>query len=109
MGWPPETGQLVIVLQQLKLSIEESHNTNYGYAKGGGEKHFVEHLFLLVSDLGLGQTIMICWCCLQASKGLKTGRFYSRCLMLQCSLPAWRCRLFQDPAAFDMGLLTSME
>ena len=27
-----------------------------------GEEHFVEHLFLLVSDLGLGQTIMICWC-----------------------------------------------
>ena len=49
----------MIVLQQLKLSIEESHNTNDGYAKGGGEKHFVEHLFLLVSDLGLGQTIMI--------------------------------------------------
>ena len=46
----------MIVLQQLKLSIEESHNTNYGYANGGSEKHFVEHLFL-VSDLGLGQTI----------------------------------------------------
>jgi hypothetical protein len=50
----------VIVLQQLKLSIQESHNTNDGYAKGGGEKHFVEHLFLLVSGLGLGQTINIC-------------------------------------------------
>ena len=47
MGWPPETGLLVIVLQQLKLSIEESHNTNYGYANGGSEKHFVEHLFSL--------------------------------------------------------------
>ena len=75
----------MIVLQQLKLSIEESHNTNDGYAKGGGEKHFVEHIFLLVSDLGLGQTIMICWCCLQASKGVKTGRLNSCCLLLQCS------------------------
>ena len=46
----------MVVLQQLKLSIEESHGTNEGYAKGGGEKQFVEHLFLLVSDLGLGQT-----------------------------------------------------
>ena len=99
----------MIVLKQLKLSIEESHNTNDGYAKGGGEKHFVEHLFLLVSDLGLEQTIMICRCCLQASKGVKTGRLNSRCLLLQFSPPAWRCRLFQDPAAFDMGLLTSME
>ena len=63
----------MVVLQQFKLSIEESHNANDGNAKGGGEEHFVEHLFLRVSDLGLGQTIMICWCCLQASKGLKTG------------------------------------
>ena len=49
----------MVVQQQLKLSIEESHNANDGNAKGGGEKHFVEHLFLLVSDLGLGQTIRI--------------------------------------------------
>ena len=41
----------MIVLQQLNLSIEESHNTNDGYAKCGGEEHFVEHLFLLVYDL----------------------------------------------------------
>ena len=54
---------LVVVLQQLKLSIEESHDTNDGYAKGGGEKQFVEHLFLLVSDLGLGQAVMICSLC----------------------------------------------
>ena len=33
MGWAPEAGQLVIVLEQLKLSIEESHNTNDGNAK----------------------------------------------------------------------------
>ena len=63
----------MIVLQQLKLSIEESHNANDGNAKGCGEKHFVEHLFLLVYGIGLGQTRMICWYCLQASKGLKTG------------------------------------
>ena len=48
----------MVVLQQLNLSIEESHNTNDGNTKGGDEKHFVEHLLLLVSDLGLGQTIM---------------------------------------------------
>ena len=87
----------MIVLQQLKLSIEESHNTNDGYAKGGGEKHFVEHLFLLVSDLGLGQTIMICWCYLQASKGVKTGRLNSRCLLLQCSPRAWRADFSKIP------------
>ena len=59
----------MVVLQQLKLSIEESHNANDGNAKGGGEEHFVEHLFLLVSDLGLGHTARICsswyepaWC-----------------------------------------------
>ena len=28
MGWTPEDGYLVIVLQQLKLSIEEGNNTN---------------------------------------------------------------------------------
>ena len=49
-----------MVLQEFKLSIEESHNANDGNAKGGGEEHFVEHLFLLVSDLVLGQTINIC-------------------------------------------------
>ena len=46
----------MVVQQQLKLSIEESHNANDGYAKGGGEEHFVEHLFLLNSDLGLEHT-----------------------------------------------------
>ena len=50
----------MIVLQQLKLSIEESHNANDGNAKGGGEEHFVEHLFLIVSYLGLGHTTRIC-------------------------------------------------
>ena len=50
----------MIVLQQLKLSIEESHNANDGNAKGCGEKHYVEHLFLLVSGLGLGQTDRFC-------------------------------------------------
>ena len=67
------SGLVVVVLQQLKLSIEKSHNANDGHAKCGGEEHFAEHLFLLVSDLCRGKTIMICWCCLQASTGLKTG------------------------------------
>ena len=49
----------MVVLQQLNFSIEESHNTNDANAKGGGEKHLVEHLLLVVSDLGLGQTVMI--------------------------------------------------
>ena len=53
----------MVVQQQLKLSIEESHNANDGNAKGGGEEHFVEHLFLLVSDLGLGQAVMTCSFC----------------------------------------------
>ena len=53
----------MVVLQQFKLSIEESHNANDGNAKGGGEKHFVEHLFLLVSDPVLGQTARICSPC----------------------------------------------
>ena len=53
----------MVVLEQLKLSIEESHNANDGNAKGGGEEHFVEHLFLLVSDLGLGHTASICSFC----------------------------------------------
>ena len=52
-----------MVLQQFKLSIEESHNANDGNAKGGGEEHFVEHLFLLVSDPGLGHTARICSPC----------------------------------------------
>ena len=53
----------MVVLQQFKLSIEESHNGNDGNAKGGGEEHFVEHLFLLVSDPGLGQKARICSLC----------------------------------------------
>ena len=59
----------MVVLQQLNLSIEESHNANDGNAKGGGEEHFVEHLFFLVSDPGLGHMARICsplntldWC-----------------------------------------------
>ena len=43
----------MILLQQLKLSIEESHSAYDGNAQGGGEKHFVEHLFLIVFPLGL--------------------------------------------------------
>ena len=37
----------MVILEQLKLSIEESNDLNDGHAKGGGEKHFVEHLFFL--------------------------------------------------------------
>ena len=48
------------VFQQQKLSIEESHGANDGHAQGGGEKNFVEHLFLLVYALGLGQLVRIC-------------------------------------------------
>ena len=50
----------MVVLQQFKLSIEESHNANDGNAKGGGEEHFIEHLFLFFSNFVLGQTINIC-------------------------------------------------
>ncbi len=50
----------MILLQKLKLSIEESHSANDGHAQGGGEKHFVEHLFLLVSALGLRQIVSTC-------------------------------------------------
>ena len=53
----------MVVLQQCMLSIEESHNANDGNAKGGGEEHFVEHLFLLVSDAVLGHTARICSPC----------------------------------------------
>ena len=53
----------MVVLQQLNLSIEESHNANDGSAKGGGEKHFVEHLFLLFSGLVLGQMVRFCSSC----------------------------------------------
>ena len=49
----------MVVLQQFKLSIEESHNANDGNAKDGGEEHFVEHLFLLVSDPCLGHSARI--------------------------------------------------
>ena len=53
----------MILLQQLKLSIEESHSANDGNAQGGGEKHFVEHLFLIVSPLGLRQIVSTCCSC----------------------------------------------
>ena len=59
----------MVVFQQFKLSIEESHNANDGNAKGGGEEHFVEHLFLLVSDLGLGQMVNICSSCYKPEWG----------------------------------------
>ena len=49
----------MVVLQQLNLCIEESHNANDGNAKGCGEKHFVDHLFLLFSDPGLGHMARI--------------------------------------------------
>ena len=63
----------MIVLQHLKLSIEESHNANDGNTKAGGEKHFIEHLVLLASDFGIAQKIKICWRCLQALKEVITG------------------------------------
>ena len=50
----------MVVLHQLKLSIEEAHGPNNGHAEGGGENNFVEHLFLLVYDLGLGHTARFC-------------------------------------------------
>ena len=50
----------MVMQQQLKLSKEESHSANDGHAQGGGEKQFVEHLFLLVSDLGLRQIVSTC-------------------------------------------------
>ena len=53
----------MVVLQQLKLSKEESHGPNDGHATGGGEKQCVEHLFLRVSDLGLRQIVSICSSC----------------------------------------------
>ena len=52
----------MVVLHQLKLSIEEAHGPNNGHAEGGGENNFVEHLFLVVYDLGLRQIISICSC-----------------------------------------------
>ena len=52
----------MVVLHQLKLSIEEAHRPNNGHAEGGGENNFVEHLFLVVYDLGLRQIISICSC-----------------------------------------------
>ena len=63
----------MIVLQHLKLSIEESHNANDGNTKGGGEEHFIEHLVLLASDFGIAQKIKICWRCLKAFKEVITG------------------------------------
>ena len=48
------------VLQQQKLSIEESHGANDGDAQCCGEKNFVEHLFLFVYDLDLGQMVSVC-------------------------------------------------
>ena len=53
----------MVVQQQLKLSIEESHSANDGHAQGGGEKQFVVHLFLLVSALGLRQIVSTCSSC----------------------------------------------
>ena len=53
----------MVVLQQLKLSIEESHSANDGHAQGGGEEYVVEHLFLLESHIGLGQTLTFCSSC----------------------------------------------
>ncbi len=50
----------MVVQQQLKLSIEESHSANDGHAQGGSEKQFVEHLFLLIAVLGLRQIVSTC-------------------------------------------------
>ena len=52
----------MVVLHQLKLSIEEAHGPNNGHAEGSGENNFVEHLFLVVYDLVLRQIISICSC-----------------------------------------------
>ena len=53
----------MVVQQQLKLSIEESHCANDGHAQGGSEKQFVEHLFLLVAVLGIRQIVSTCCSC----------------------------------------------
>ena len=50
----------MIILEHLKLSIEKSHGPNDGHAKGSGEKQFIEHLYLLVFELGLGKISKIC-------------------------------------------------
>ena len=63
----------MVVQQQLKLSIEESHSANDGHAQGGSEKQFVEHLFLLVSVLGLRQIVSTCSYC-TSQNGVKTGQ-----------------------------------
>ena len=53
----------MVVPQQLELSTEETHGPNNGHAKGGSENNVAEPLHLLVSDLGLRQTISICSSC----------------------------------------------
>ena len=50
----------MVVQQQLKLSIEESHSANDGHAQGGSDKQLVEHLFLIVAVLGLRQIVSTC-------------------------------------------------
>ena len=59
--------------QQLKLSIEESHSANDGHAQGGGEKQFAEHLFLLISVLGLDKPSELV-ALVTSLNGLKTGQ-----------------------------------
>ena len=73
----------MVVLQQLNLSIEESHNANDGNAKGCGEKHFVEHLFLLISDLGLGHMARISSPCNKL--GWCDNRPLNRQALIHCS------------------------
>ena len=46
-------------LKQPHLAIDQSHKSNNRKADGSGENHFVEHLFLLVSDLVLGQKLSV--------------------------------------------------
>ena len=53
----------MVVLQQLKIFIEESHGTNDGSTMDSIEKQFIVHLFLLVSDLGTRQSLSMCDSC----------------------------------------------
>ena len=53
----------MVLLQQFKLSVEERHGTNDGYTMNSNEKQFIEHLFFLVSDPGLRQSVSMCHSC----------------------------------------------
>ncbi len=49
----PITVQLMLILKQLKLSVEQCHHKNDAEAKNGGQRECIEHLLFLFSDLGL--------------------------------------------------------